>query len=211
MPRLLLLLGLLPLLGALLARHLCSERFLRKLRSQEMTLTGEELAQRLLEICGINHSPKWSERKIPTWKVSTLTFNKSLGSSKNLVLLSDVGLGVGLKLLSKKEKTLVEWHQRAVKFSNAFPIFLVLVLVFALLVGSLLRWALPLACFGVGLSVGAGFFAVFIELQAVAMMTRALAKRTVFRREDEREAFVQAMKARAWRRCVPGVFERFFP
>ena len=129
---------------------------------------------------------------------------------RGVVPLAEAGLLFGLALLGQSQPELLKWRDWALRFSWAFPAFTILVVIFAAVVGSFIRWSLPAVSLAIGGGTLVSFLAAWVEWQAAGLTGQFLKKRAVVPREDDRIAISQAMRALAARRCVPGMLQLFF-
>ena len=128
-----------------------------------------------------------------------------------MISLAEVGLLFGLALLGQRQPELLRWRAWALKFSWAFPAYLLLVVIFSVAVGSFVRWALPAVSLGVGIGTVVAFLVVWVEWQAAGLASEFLRARAIVAREDDRRAISLAMKALAASKAVPGVLRFLFP
>jgi hypothetical protein len=210
--RILFLLGLLPVILGIAARKWFGERVLASVGKEEgesCQLNGEAFLTKLGEVAQIpSYSCEGNWNKATVEKV---LLSQELGSRSDRLALAETGLLVGLNLLAQRQPELLKWRYSALKFSWAFPAFTLLVVIFAALAGSFVRWLLPVASLALALGTMAGWLAVWIDWQASTLTAGILEKRAIIAREDDRRAIERAMRGLAARRFVPGLLSVLFP
>lgn len=209
MVKTLILLGLVPVILGIALRKWFGERVLKKLPAHPTQLSAEELLGELKEGAKLAMEIKSAKRTRLT--EDTLILSRDLASEKGILPLAEAGLLFGLALLGRTQPELLRWREWALKFSWAFPAFLLLVVIFSAVVGNFLRWILPVASIGLGVGTLVGFLAAWVEWQAAGLTIQFLKKRPIIAREDDRVLVSQAMRALAARRCVPGMLQLLFP
>lgn len=209
MVKTLLILGLIPVVLGIALRKWFGERVLRRLPAHPTQLSGGEFLEKLREGAKLDMEVKTAKRTRLT--ESEMILAHEIGEERGVIPLAEAGLLFGLALLGRSQPELLKWREWALKFSWAFPAFLILVVIFAAIVGSFVRWALPAVSVGIGVGTLVSFLAAWIEWQAAGLTGKFLKKRAPIAREDDRIAISQAMRALAARRCVPGMLQMFFP
>lgn len=207
--RTLILLGLIPVIVGIAMRKWFGERVLKRLPVSPTQLSAEEFLSALKEGAKLSLEVKAARRTKLT--EDEMILSREVAGERGVVPLAEAGLLFGLALLGRSQPELLRWREWALKFSWAFPAFLLLVVIFSVAVGSFMRWALPIASVGLGVGTLVGFLAAWVEWQAAGLTGKFLKKRAIIAREDDRIAVSQAMRALAARRCVPGMLQFFFP
>lgn len=202
-------LGLLPVIVGIAMRKWFGERVLKRTPTNSTRLNAKDFLGRLKEEAKLDMEVKAARRTKLTDEVMALSYE--VASEERVIPLAKAGLVFGLALLGRTQPELLRWRQWALKFSWAFPAFLILVVIFAAFVGSFVRWALPAVSIGLGIGTLVSFLAAWIEWQAAGLAGKFLKKRAILAREDDRIAVSRAMRALAARRCVPGMLQMFFP
>ena len=208
MVKTLFLLGLLPVIVGIAIRKWFGERVLKKLPAGATQLNAEEFLVALKESAQLTLEVKTAKRTRLTDEEMLLS--RELAEEKGVEPLAEAGLLFGLALLGRSQPELVKWRDWALKFSWAFPAFTILVVIFAAVVGSFVRWALPAVSLAIGGGTLVSFLAAWVEWQAAGLTGQFLKQRAIIAREDDRIAISQAMRALAARRCVPGMLQLFF-
>ncbi|MGJ8724366.1 MAG: hypothetical protein ACSHYB_07405 [Roseibacillus sp.] len=208
MVKTLFLLGLLPVIIGIAMRKWFGERVLKKLPANETQLNAEEFLESLKEGAKLAMEVKTAKRTRLT--DDEMILSREVAEEKGVVPLAEAGLLFGLALLARSQPELLKWRDWALKFSWAFPAFSILVVIFAAVVGSFVRWALPAVSLAIGGGTLVSFLAAWVEWQAAGLTGKFLKKRAIIAREDDRIAISQAMRALAARRCVPGMLQMFF-
>ncbi len=210
MARLVLLISLIPTVFAIVVRKFFCDRGLRVAGDGETSRTGRELAERLLARAGLAEKVEILEKRRAEVKVepARLILTKRLAEAKNVIALGEVALLCGHALVAVKNPELLKWRQWAVKFSWAFPVFTLVVLVFAVVVAKLpVVWGIAAAIGALGLGSGISLASVQIESQAAKMMASIVDESRIFPRLRESESVALACKALAFRQVVPGAIE----
>lgn len=205
----LILLGLIPVLLGVGLRKWFGERVLKRLPLNSTRLTSVEFLERLRKEAKLAMEVKQGRRSRLT--ADTMILSREMAAKDTVIPLAEAGLMFGLALLGRTQPELLRWRQWALKFSWAFPAFLILVAIFAAVVGSFVPWILPAISLGLGIGTLVSFLVAWIEWQAAGLTAKFLKNRGVVPRDDDRLAIFKAMKALAARRCVPGMLQMIFP
>ena len=208
MVKTLFLLGLLPVIIGIAMRKWFGERILKKLPVNATQLSAGEFLESLKDGASLAMEVKTGKRTRLT--SDELMLSREIAEEKGVVPLAEAGLLFGLALLGRSQPELLKWREWALKFSWAFPAFTILVVIFAAIVGSFVRWALPAVSLAIGGGTLVSFLAAWVEWQAAGMAGKFLKQRAIVAREDDRIAISQGMRALAARRCVPGMLQLFF-
>lgn len=209
MSKTLFVLGLIPVILGIALRKWFGERALKRLPTTRTQLNAKDLLSRLSEQSNLTLEIKVAKRTKLTEK--ELILSRETAEQKDIIPLAEAGLLFGLALLGRAQPELLKWREWALKFSWAFPAFLILIVIFAVFVGSFLRWALPVVSLAIGGGTIVSFLAAWIEWQAAGLAGKCLKERAIIAREDDRIAISRAMRALAARRCVPGMLQMLFP
>lgn len=213
MHRLLLLISLLPLLAALILRKLYADRILKESRIIDLGRDGSSLARSMLDSMGQESTElrlskgEWAGAAATGDGWLSLPSQTALGT--HVADHGQVALRVGLYFLSLKDPAAVARRRWALRFGHVFPIFTVVVCVFALLVGKLpVLWLLSIVMASLGLAAGAQLLTLTTNLQASAIAAVILEKKRIFPRSSDEENVVAAARAWAWHAIVPGLVSR---
>jgi len=209
--RLILLISLVPIILSVVIRKLFCDRGVRSAGDAKTSRTGRELADILLSKAGIASQVEIEEKRRAEVKVGKsvrLILTKRLAESTNVLALGEVALLCGHALVATSNPDLLKWRQWAVKFSFAFPIFSVVVLVFAVVVAKIPA-GLGLAFAAAALGFGSLFslLSLQVEVQGARMMATIIDESRVFPRLRESEAVARACKSLAYKQAVPGAIE----
>lgn len=210
MPRLILLISLVPTILAIVVRKFFCDRGVRNAGDAETSRTGRELAEFLLERAGIAKKVELEIKRRAEVKAEPpkLILTKHLAEARNVIALGEVALLCGHALVATKNPDLLKWRQWAVKFSWAFPVFTLVVLVFAVVVAKVPpMWGIAGTAGALGLGSAMSLASVQIESQAANMMATLIDDTRIFPRLRESEAVVLACKSLAFRQAVPGAIE----
>lgn len=205
-----LLFSLVPTILAIVVRKFFCDRGVRLAGQREASLTGRQFAERLLEKAGLRGKVEVVEKRRAEVKVEPprLVLSKRLADSCQVVSLGEVALLCGHALVAVRNPDLLKWRQWAVKFSWAFPVFTLVVLVFAVVVAKLPpAWGIAGAAAALGLGSGLSLASLQVEVQAARMMATLVDESRILPRLQESEAVALACKALAFRQAVPGAIE----
>ena len=210
MAKLILLISLVPTILAIVVRKFFCDRGLRSSGDAETSRTGRELATMLLEKAGLSEKVEVLVKRRPEVKVdpAKLILSKHLAEAKNVIALGEVALLCGHALVAVKNPELLKWRQWAVKFTWAFPVFTLVILVFAVVVAKIPAfWGITGTAAALGLGSGMALASLQIEIQAARMMATIVDESRIFPRLKESEAVALACKSLAYRQAVPGALE----
>lgn len=208
--KLVLLISLLPIILSVVVRKFFCDRGVRLAGNAETSRTGRELAELLLSKAGISDKVEVVEKRRAEVKVGEpvkLVLTKRLAGAKNVVALGEVALLCGHALVATSNPELLKWRQWAVKFSFAFPIFTLVVLVFAVVATPLKGGAVAIAAMALGMGSLASLLSLQVEVQGARMMATIIDEFRIFSRLRESEAVALACKSLAYRQAVPGAIE----
>ena len=211
MARLILIVSLIPIILSVVVRKLFCDRGMRMAGNAETSRSGRELADLLLAKAGVAKKVEVVEKRKAEVKVGEpvkLILSKRLAEARNVVALGEVALLCGHCLVAIRNPDLLKWRQWAVKFSFAFPIFTLVVLIFAVVVAKLsttLGLALAAAALGAGSLMS--LLSLQVEVQGAKIMATIIDESRIFARLRESEAVALACKSLAYRQAVPGAIE----
>ncbi|MDP0489955.1 MAG: hypothetical protein Q7Q71_02750 [Verrucomicrobiota bacterium JB023] len=207
--KLLIVLGLLPVVVGVLTRNWLGRRFFNALGEVKVGSSASTLAKRLTK--GAALKLRVDEGKRFQLAESQLLLPVDAGPSREVRDVAEACLLAGLAMLARRQPQLPEWRQRALKFSWAFPAFTLLVVIFAFVVAKLpLMPAIAIVVLSIGLGTSAGLVAGWVEWQAAGMVGKLTEARAIFTREDDRQLILKAMKALAAEKALPGFLSKFF-
>jgi hypothetical protein len=205
-----LLISLVPTILAIVVRKFFCDRGVRLAGDAATSRTGRELAALLLAKAGLSEKVEVVEKRRAEVKIAPakLILSKRLAEGKNVIALGEVALLCGHALMAVKNPDLLKWRQWAVNFSFAFPIFTLLVLVFAIVAAKLsVTLGLAIAAAALAVASGMSLASVQVEVQGAKMMATIIDESRIFPRLKESEAVAMACKALAYRQAVPGAIE----
>jgi Zn-dependent membrane protease YugP len=208
--QLIMVVSLVPIVISIAARKFFCDRGVRSAGDGETSRTGRELAERLLGKAGLADKVEIVEKRKAGVKVGPvkLMLTKHLLEAKNVIALGEVALLCGHALVAVRNPDLLKWRQWAVKFSWAFPVFTLVVLVFAVVVAKTpVGWGIAVAVAALGVGSGLSLASLPVELQAAKLMAMLIDESHAFPRLREGEQVALACQALAYRRAVPGALE----
>lgn len=216
MHRIILLVSIIPLLAAIILRKLNGDRILRRDGQTLLTKPAEDTARRMLDSMGHekielqqSKSP-WAVLGTPSKKAIELPdYTKGKLHPGTVESHAHAALSVGVFLLSQREPTLTGKREWALRFGHVFPVFTVIVMVFAIAVGKLpVMLCLSIIVGSLGLAACAQALTLACELRAATLAAVVLEKKRIFPRLSEEELVTTAIRAQAWRSIVPGLLSR---
>ena len=211
MPRLIILLSLVPIVLSIVIRKFMCDRGVRMAGDAKTQRTGEQLAKLLLEKAGLSEKVDLEVKRkaeVKIGKKPTLVLSKRLAEANTVLALGEVALLCGHALVAVNNPDLLKWRQWAVKFSWAFPVFVVVIVIFAVVVAKLMPgWGIAVAIGALGLRAGMSLASLQIEIQGAKMMATIINESRIFPRLSESEKVALACKALAYRQAVPGALE----
>lgn len=206
MAKLLLLLGLIPVFASFVARKFLSDRTVRMEGGGEVSISGREMAERVLNKGRAGEVEiQVKNRPFMVLGPDRLVISPLLAESKRARDVAEAGILAGLVLMARRQEKVVGWRKWAVKFGTAMPAFTMIVMAFAMVMG---RLSAPL-CFGViaaSLGVATSFlwFTLPVERAAAGMVADMLEETALVARRSEGETMANLVRALGWRRIVPG-------
>lgn len=211
MSRIIILISIIPTILAIVARKMFCDRGLGKVVGVETSRTGQELAERLLEKAGVKGKVEIVQKRRAEVKIGAraqLSLPKRLSESKSAIALGEVSLLCGHAVVATQNPDLLKWRQWAVRFSWAFPVFTLVVLVFAMVVGRMpVHWGLAVALASLGVGSLMVLLSLQVEIQASRMMATLVDEAGLLPTIRECEAVGIACRAYAYRQAVPGAVE----
>lgn len=202
----LLLLGLLPVIGSFLARKLMSSGVLRKEGDTEVSISGQELVERVLKK-GKAESVNLQVKKRPFLVLgpNRLVLSPGLATSKKARDVAEAGLLAGLVLMARQQEKVVGWRTWAVKFGSAGPAFTAIAMTFgAVLSRPPAGWAIGIVAAVLGLATIVLWLTLPVERAAGNAVSEMLEETPIVSRRSEGERLAKLVRASVWRRIVPG-------
>ncbi len=214
MHRILLLFALFTLAVAVVLRKLNADRVLHGLKDVRLSSSAGDAARKMLDSVKQNEVEVRAPKR--HWAAAA-----DLGS-KWLVLASEsadglsarahgqAALQVGLYLLSLRDPKALARRRWAIRFGHVFPIFSLIVVIFALIAARLAGlWGLGIIMASCGIAVCAQILVLSTERRASALVAVVLEKKHIYPRLSDEESVVASARAHAWRSILPGIFARF--
>jgi hypothetical protein len=206
MAKLLLLMGLIPVLISFIARKFLSDRIVRKEGGSEMSISGHEMIERILKKGrAVDVEIQVKKRLFMILGPTRLVVSPSLAESRKACDVAEAGILAGLVLMARRQEKVVSWRKWAVKFGSAMPAFTMIVMAFAMVIGRLS----PTLCLGVvaaslGFATAFLWFTLPVERAAAGTVAEMLEETALVSRRSEGEAIAGLVRALGWRRIVPG-------
>ncbi|MFT6498353.1 MAG: hypothetical protein ACJAT6_000481 [Akkermansiaceae bacterium] len=202
----LLLLGLLPVLGSFLVRKFMSSGILRREGDVEVSLSGQELVERVLKK-GKAESVNLQVKKRPFMVLGPerLVLPPRLAESKLARDVAEAGLLAGLVLMARRQEKVVGWRTWAVKFGSAMPAFTTIVMFFAIAVRAITPgMAIGIVAASLGLATIFLWLTLPVERAAASAVSEMLEETPLVLRKSEGEKLANLVRASVWRKIVPG-------
>jgi len=208
----LLVVGLLPVFAALIARQVARGKArgegARTLRDAPPAL---EMAGLVLQAGGVEAEVKTGSVVLPSMR-GALRIDKDSAEGRDAQSLGVAVQEAGLRLLSVRDPEPVEMRMRILRFGAAGPAFSLLIAVFA---GFAMRGALGWIIGGVVLIAGLAsllqMMTTGVELRAAALGMAALRKSKPAIHASDLDRIEEAAQAAAWRRALPASLAWFLP
>jgi hypothetical protein len=213
--RILVIIGLLPIFAALIARQAARGRARRvenEHRSAPDAMTACELAREVLRVGGVEaevvaQGSGW----FPAIR-GPLRIPAECAEAGDVVSLGRAVQEAGMRLLAGREPKAVETRLQVLRFGAAAPAMAVIVAIFA---GIVMHWAFMWILVGVVLISGFAsllqLLGTSVELHAAVLGSAAMRKIPAMRRLADLEAIEAAARAAAWRRCLPASLAWMLP
>lgn len=202
----LLLLGLVPVFVAFVARKFLCDGILRKEGADEVSISGGEMVARILEkgkASGVEVQVK--KRPFLVLGPEKLILSPALNESRRARDVAEAGLLAGLVLMARQQEKVVGWRTRTLKFGSAMPAFTMIVMAFALVSRALTAgWCLGIVAAVLGLATLLLWFTLPVERAAANAVAEILEESAVLPRRSEGEKLATLVRALAWRRIIPG-------
>lgn len=199
-------LSVVPVLGAFLLGHFFGVRTLRK--QSRVSKTLEELLA-FLEKKGIKPDVKF---KRLTWSGKVLSGDGTVylptkwKHTNNDTLIAQALLRLGFQRLLKDYPDIVRWRLKVVAFGYILPPFLIVIAVFALVVGRFPSiWVIAIVAVAIATQCVLLWTSRAIEKEAARYATVLTEKTRMLARLSEEEALLEKIKAWTWAHSMPGV------
>ncbi len=211
--KLLLMSGILPVVGSILARKFFCDRTLIHQGGARLSLTGRQFAEEILKKACIK-DVEIEEKRRPFLPLGPkrLVLSPSIAESKVAKDVAAAGLLAGLVLMARRQEKIVGWRAWAVKFGWAMPSFSIVIMAFAIA-------ATPLtAMMGIAIIfaiLGAAAIALWltlpVEREAAKTVALYLDESALVSRRSESDLLAELVRALSWQRLVPGCVEWLMP
>lgn len=208
--KLLLLVSLVPTVAAVLMRKWLCDRVVRESVGQVTTRNGREVAERILRKAGLTEEVEVVEKRRAGVGVTPpcLQLSPALAEARDVVSLGEAAELTGLAVVAAQQPDLLRWRQWVVRFGWAFPIFTLVVVVFAVAVAKLAVGIAGVIVLGaLGLASGLSLASVMVESEAAKLAERLVDESHALPRMADGEAVGRCCRAMAFRHVVPGAIE----
>jgi len=218
MRRLLLIIGLLPIFAALIARQAARGRAKRGMeginhhRAVAGALTSEGLAREILRAGGSSAGVVVQGSGMFPALRGAVRIPAACAGATDVVSLGIAVQEAGLRLLAERDPRPVETRLQVLRFGAAAPAMAMLVAVFA---GLAMHWAIGWILAGVVLVSGFAclmqLLGTSVELHGAVLGNAALRKCARIARVSDLEEVETACRAAAWRRVMPASLAWILP
>lgn len=198
--------GLIPVLGSFLLRKLFSDGTVRRFGEDEVSLTGAELVERVLEK-GKAGSVEVQVKKRPFLVLGPerLVLSPSLAESKRARDVAEAAVLAGMVLMARQQAKVIGWRRWAIKFGAAMPAFTAIVMVFAMVIGRLSpTLSISIVAATLGLATLFLWFTQPVERAGAKAVAEMLEETALVARRAEGEKLGELVRAMSWRRIIPG-------
>ena len=211
--KLLLMSGILPVVGSILARKFFCDRTLARQGSASVSLTGRQFAEAILKKARIK-DVEIEEKRRPFLPIGSkrLVLSPAIAQSKVAKDVAAAGLLAGLVLMARRQERVVGWRAWAVKFGWAMPSFSIVIMVFAVVATSLTPMMGICIVFAIlGAAAIALWLTLPVEREAAKTIAHYLDESALVSRRSESDLLAELTRALAWQRLVPGCIEWLIP
>ena len=214
MHRLIIILSILPILAALFCRKFFADRVFYSLKQETLRISAYQLARGMLDSMDQEQidikKKKLSWAGLQSFTKDTITLSPDIADNPSANAHGKAALEVGLFLLSQRSPAITARRQWAVRFGQVFPIFTIVVAIFAVVVAKLNPgWILTVVVASLAAASCAQILTLMANKQAADLASVILNKKRLFPRLHDEETVITATKAWAWRGIVPGILSRF--
>jgi hypothetical protein len=218
MHRILLIIGLLPILAALIARQAARGRMRRGAggRGNRLVLAGaltaEDLAREVLRVGGaeaevVAEGNGW----FPAMR-GPLKIPADCAGATDAVSLGIAVQEAGLRLLAGRSRQSVESRMQVLRFGAGAPAMSMLIAIFAVFaMRGAIGWILAGVVLVSGFACLVQLLGITVELHAATLGAAALRKSGRIHRVSDFEAIESAARAAAWRRALPASLAWILP
>ncbi len=200
--------GLILVAVSFFVRKILCERVTKRVGEKRVSLSGSDFAAAVLKAGGAKDL-EISQKRRPFLSIDTdrLILSPAMAESRGALNVAEAGLRAGLTLMARRQEKVVSWRVWAVKFASVFPVFTLIILAFALVMGRLGgSWVLGIFSGSLGFSCLMLWMTFSIEREAARLVVNFLEEKNLLHRRTESELLGEITKALAWRRIVPGFF-----
>jgi Zn-dependent membrane protease YugP len=205
MGKILILMGLIPVIASFLARKFLCDGVVRKEGDSEVSLTGGELVERVLKKGGAEEvEVQIKSRPFLVMGPGKLVISPALAGSRKARDVAEAGLLAGMVLMARQQEKVVGWRTWAIKFGSAFPAFTTIVMAFSLVMGRNASLSIGIVAASFGLATMFLWFTLPVERAAAKAVAEMLEETALVPRRAEGERLGNLVRALSWRRIIPG-------
>ena len=137
-----------------------------------------------------------------------LTLSRELAEAKDVVSLGEVAALTGMAVVAQQQPDLVKWRKWVVRFGMAFPIFTLVVMVFAVAVAKVNAFiAIVIVFLALGIAAGFSLASLMVERESAKLAERLVEESHALPRQADGEEVGRVCRALAYRRVIPGAIE----
>lgn len=208
--RILFIVALVPTIVAVAMRKLLCDRVVLLSAGHTATRSGEELAARMLRKAGLEGEVRVEVKRRSAIGVhpARLTLSRELAEARDVVSLGEVAGLTGMAVVAQQQPDLVKWRQWVVRFGMAFPVFTLVVVVFAVAVAKIGAFiAIVIVLLALGAACGLSLASLMVERESSKLADSLVEESRALPRRADGEEVGRVCRALAYRRVVPGAIE----
>lgn len=208
--RILFIVALVPTIVAVAVRKLLCDRVVVQSAGHTATRSGQELAERMLRKAGLEEEVEVTVKRRTSIGVhpARLALSRDLAEARDVVSLGEVAALTGMSVVAQQQPDLVKWRQWVVRFGMAFPVFTLVVVVFAVAVAKIGAFiAIVIVLLALGIASGLSLASLMVERESAKLADSLVEESHALPRRTDGEEVGRVCRALAFRRVVPGAIE----
>jgi hypothetical protein len=208
--RILFIVALVPTIVAVAVRKLLCDRVVIQSAGHMATRGGKELAERMLRKAGLEEEVEVTVKRRASIGINParLALSQDLAEARDVVSLGEVAALTGMSVVAQQQPDLVKWRQWVVRFGMAFPVFTLVVVVFAVAVAKIGAFiAIVIVLLALGIASGLSLASLMVERESAKLADSLVEESHALPRRADGEEVGRVCRALAFRRVVPGAIE----
>lgn len=208
--RFLFIVSLVPTIVAVAVRKLLCDRVVIESAGHMATLRGQDLAEKMLRKARLEEGIEVEVKRRSSIGINParLTLSRELAEARDVVSLGEVAAMTGMAVVAQQQPDLVKWRKWVVRFGMAFPVFTLVVVVFAVAVAKLMPFAaIVIVLLALGIASGFSLASLMVERESAKLAESLVEESHALPRQSDGEEVSRVCKALAYRRVVPGALE----